>query len=296
MIRRKIPLSEFLSTVRIPVFAGIIYFLCFQPHSRLIDAVIQENAGSNPSAHRVITLHNATKRTFSYLIEPLFHDTLPEKGFIEPGNIARFTKGNHLEIKLLPEETGLMYRLYPGEDYCVQDLGVEGQRIFKNTGRTSKALCLAPFVPSPMKAVHRMLETAGVNHDSVVYDLGCGDGRIVIAAARKYGARGVGIDIDPDLIRTARLEARKAGVASLVEFHSQDIFDADISDATVVYLYLYTDSNRLLRPFLETGLKSGALVACLNFMIPGWRKRLVSSTEVSTEDDVVDDVIYFYQR
>jgi len=243
----------------------------------------------------MISLHNATKRIFFYRVEPLSHEALPVEGSIGPGSIVRFTRGIQLGIKILPGGTDNMVRLYPGEDYSVQDLGAEGQRIFHKKGKTSDALSLAPFVPSPMNAVNLMLQTTRAAHDSVVYDLGCGDGRIVIEAARKYGSRGVGIDIDPDLIHTARLNARKAGVAARVEFHVQDIFASDISEATIVYLYLYSDSNRLLRPFLETGLKSGTLVACLNFKIPGWEKELVFSSEVPTPDDIVDNVIYIYR-
>ena len=95
-----------------------------------------------------------------------------------------------------------------------------------------------PFVPTPDTAVAAMLKLAGVGKDDVVYDLGSGDGRIVITAARRYGARGVGIDIDPARIAEGERNARAAGVADRVRFVRQDLFDADIGDATVVTLYL----------------------------------------------------------
>src|SRR5690606_19466388 len=101
---------------------------------------------------------------------------------------------------------------------------------------------LAPFVPTPQDVVQRMLSLAGVKAGDVVYDLGSGDGRLVIAAA-KLGARGVGVDIDPQRIEESRANAKAAGVADQVEFRLQDALEADISDATVVTLYLLSASN-----------------------------------------------------
>ena len=111
---------------------------------------------------------------------------------------------------------------------------------------------------------------AGVGPRDVVYDLGCGDGRIVIAAARKYGARGVGIDIDPALVERARMNARQAGVESLVTFRVQDAMTVDLSDATVVTLYLLAASNVKLRPVLEKTLRPGARIVAHNYPIGDW--------------------------
>lgn len=134
---------------------------------------------------------------------------------------------------------------------------------------------LAPFLPTPMCVVERMLELADVDEDDIVYDLGCGDGRIVIAAAKKYGARGVGLDIYQQWITKSQSNARKAGVESLVEFRLEDATLADISEATVVTLYLLPESNDLLRPMLEKQLKPGALVVTHNYHIPGWSDKEV---------------------
>lgn len=134
---------------------------------------------------------------------------------------------------------------------------------------------LAPFLPTPMCVVDKMLELADVDQDDVVYDLGCGDGRIVIAAAEKYGARGVGLDIYPQWIKKSQSNARKAGVESLVEFRLEDATLADISEATVVALYLLPESNDLLRPVLERQLKPGSLVVTHNYHIPGWSNKEV---------------------
>src|SRR5437588_6581134 len=95
-----------------------------------------------------------------------------------------------------------------------------------------------PYVPTTEEAVKAMLKLADVKKSDVVYDLGCGDGRIVITAAKLYGARGVGVDINPDRVREARLNAKQAGVENLVKFVEADLFDADIKEASVVTLYL----------------------------------------------------------
>lgn len=119
---------------------------------------------------------------------------------------------------------------------------------------------LAPYVPTPEDVVDRMLTLAGVTRDDVVYDLGCGDGRIPIAAAKKYGAKGVGLDIDPSLVELAKSNAKAAGVESLVDFRVQNVLMADISQATVVTLYLLSSSNERLRPMLLQQLKPGARI------------------------------------
>jgi SAM-dependent methyltransferase len=127
-----------------------------------------------------------------------------------------------------------------------------------------------PFVPSPAEAVSAMLKLAGVKQDDVVYDLGSGDGRIVIAAARQYGARGVGIDIDPARIAEAERNARAAGVEKRVRFVRQDLFDADIRDATVVTLYLLPRINQRLRPKLLAELKPGTRIVSYGFDMGDW--------------------------
>jgi SAM-dependent methyltransferase len=119
---------------------------------------------------------------------------------------------------------------------------------------------LAPFIPTPDDVVDRMLTLAKVTRDDVVYDLGCGDGRIPIAAAKKYGAKGVGLDIDPALVELATSNAKAAGVEALVDFRVQNVLTADVSKATVVTLYLLSSSNERLRPMLLQQLKPGARI------------------------------------
>jgi SAM-dependent methyltransferase len=116
------------------------------------------------------------------------------------------------------------------------------------------------YVPTPHQIVDRMLDVAGVRMGDVVYDLGCGDGRIVIAAAKKYSTRGYGVDLDPARIREARANAKKAGVDHLVRFEVGDMFETDLSEATVVTLYLLPELNRRLKPKLLAELRPGARV------------------------------------
>src|SRR5215467_13560622 len=115
-----------------------------------------------------------------------------------------------------------------------------------------------PYVQTPTDVVTEMLKLAAVRPNDVVYDLGSGDGRIVIAAARDFGARGVGIEIDPSLVALSNEQARKAGVADRVTFRSDDLFDVDLSDATVVTLYLSYNMNLRLRPKLFRELRPGS--------------------------------------
>jgi ribosomal protein L11 methylase PrmA len=127
------------------------------------------------------------------------------------------------------------------------------------------------FVPTPNDVVNKMLEMAGVTAKDVVYDLGCGDGRIVITAAQRYGARGVGIDIDPERIREANDNLKRAKVAGKVKFIQGDLFTADISEATVVTLYLLTELNLKLRPKLMTDLQPGTRVVSHAFAMGDWK-------------------------
>ncbi len=128
-----------------------------------------------------------------------------------------------------------------------------------------------PYVPTTEPAVQAMLKLAGVKKTDVVYDLGCGDGRIVIAAAKNYGARGVGIDINPVRINEAKENARNAGVEKLVRFEEKDLFQADIHEATVVTLFLLPTVNMKLRPKLLQDLKPGTRVVSNTFDMGDWK-------------------------
>jgi len=143
-----------------------------------------------------------------------------------------------------------------------------------------------PYVPTSMNVVDSMLELAGVTNDDVVYDLGSGDGRIVIRAAEKYGARGVGIEIDEELVEEARQNADSAGVADRVTFRQGDLFDADIGEATVVTLYLLPTINLRLRPKLFEELAPGTRVVSHDFDMDEW--------EHEERIEVGSSAIYFW--
>ena len=128
-----------------------------------------------------------------------------------------------------------------------------------------------PFVPTTDEAVAAMLKLADVKKTDIVYDLGCGDGRIVITAAKNYGAHAVGIDINPVRIAEARANAKTAGVENLVKFVENDLFEADIHEATVVTLFLLSSVNLRLRPKLLQDLKPGTRVVSNTFDMGDWK-------------------------
>lgn len=139
-----------------------------------------------------------------------------------------------------------------------------------------------PYVPTPQTVVDRMLTIANVNKNDVLYDLGSGDGRIVITAAQKYGTRGVGIDINPERIKEANNNARQAGVTDDVEFRQQDLFQTDLSEATVVTLYLLPEVNLRLRPKLLKELKPGTRIVSHAFDMGDWQPERVEQVDGST--------------
>lgn len=128
----------------------------------------------------------------------------------------------------------------------------------------------APYVATNQRIVRRMLEVANVSEDDVVYDLGSGDGRIPLTAATEYGARGVGIEIDPDLVARSRAKAKAAGVTDRVEFRQQDLFKTNLEDATVVALYLWPEINVKLRPKLLRQLDPGDRIVSHDFRMGEW--------------------------
>jgi len=128
-----------------------------------------------------------------------------------------------------------------------------------------------PFVPTPIGVIDKMLELAEVKKGDVVYDLGSGDGRIVIRAAKQYGVRGVGIEMDPLLLEKARQTAKAEGVSHLVEFRNEDALKTDLSPATVVTLYMLPWFNEAMKPNFQKMLKPGARIVAHDFGIEGWQ-------------------------
>lgn len=149
------------------------------------------------------------------------------------------------------------------------------------------------FAPTPWAVARHMLEFAEAGPDDLVYDLGSGDGRIPIMAAQEFGARAVGIELDEKLYRHAEADAREYGLAGRVAFRCEDLFKADLRDATVVTLYLLTQVNGYLGPRLASKLAKGSRVVTLDYPVPGWREE--KSLPVKSEGNV-DYEIFLYRR
>ena len=138
-------------------------------------------------------------------------------------------------------------------------------------GRAQQFENLAPYIPTPMSLVDTMLEYGNVKPGDVVYDLGSGDGRIVIAAAQKFGAHSVGVEMIPELCRTAQRKVTELGLQDRVTIVQGSALHVDLSPATVVTMYLLTSSNERLKPILDRYLKPGARVVSTDYAITGWK-------------------------
>ena len=149
---------------------------------------------------------------------------------------------------------------------------------------------LAPYVSSPVRVVDRMLEMANIKPGETVYDLGCGDGRILIAAAEKYKAKAVGVEISPKLAAAATARIEREGISSQARVIQGDLLDVDLTGADVVTIYLATSLNEKLRPRLERYLKTGARVVSHDYAVPGWKP-----SKVDTTDNGRGHVIYLYE-
>jgi SAM-dependent methyltransferase len=136
-----------------------------------------------------------------------------------------------------------------------------------------------PFIPTPIEVVDRMLELAEVTQADMIYDLGSGDGRIVIQAAKRFGARGVGIEMDSELIASSRKKAQEEGVGHLVEFRQADALQTDVSPATVVTLYMLPWFNEKMGPVLRKQLRPGARVVAHDFGIEGWQPTKIETLD-----------------
>ena len=152
-----------------------------------------------------------------------------------------------------------------------------------------------PYVPTPQRVVDAMLAMAQIDSDDVIYDLGCGDGRMVVTAVKDFGAKqGVGVDIDPERIAESRENAEEADVADKTEFIEASFFDVDFSDATVMALYLLPDTLEKLRPEFEAQLEPGTRIVTHDFRIAGWEP--VAEKQVPTPEDAVSSgTIYLWE-
>lgn len=242
-----------------------------------------------------ISIRNVTADAVEYEIREADSPGPSKRMIVKPGGIHRLNASMPLDISFRRSGRKIDHRLSPGKPYSFRYDQDDLLEIYEGSHGWQEVEDLAPFVPTPMEVVDRMLELAGLEADDVLYDLGCGDGRIVITAARKYGCRGVGIDIDPARIRESKAGARRNGVRGLVDFREADAMKVDISRATVVTLYLLPESNALLRPKFEKELEPGTLVISHNYHIPGWEDREVRS-EVVKDAEGKEHTLFVYRR
>ncbi len=228
------------------------------------DTTAKSDVGSDE-----LLIRNATKEPVEYLVKR--SDTEEEvKRVLPSGSIDRYPSDVALDVTFESDGERLAYQLDPGRRFAFRNDSFGNIGLYAGAHTREDAPDLAPYVPTPHAVVETMLELAELSEDDVIIDLGCGDGRIVIAAARDYGARGIGIDIDPELIEKAKRLAKSSGVDHLVEFRVEDATRTSLATATVVSLFLTPGGNELIRPRLETELRPGARVITHNYTIPGW--------------------------
>jgi SAM-dependent methyltransferase len=155
---------------------------------------------------------------------------------------------------------------------CVGGLALERSKQIVNAQEDqAEKPYVAPFVPTPHDVVERMLELAEIKPEDILYDLGSGDGRIVIAAARRYGIKAIGFELDPSLVNRSRDSIKQAGLESLAEIHERDIRTVDLSGASVLTLYLYPGANLRLRAAIMSQLKPGSRVVSHDFGMGSWK-------------------------
>jgi hypothetical protein len=242
-----------------------------------------------------IAIRNLTKEVVFYTIKTSPDSLSSKKMRLEAGELDRFSDGSSLIVSFKSQGQTITYRLDPGMAYAFRNNEDGNLELYEGSHSRTDAPDLAPYVPTPMVVVEKMLEMAELSEADVLYDLGCGDGRIVITAAKKYGTRGVGIDLDPERIKESLTNAKQAGVQELVEFRLQDVMKSDVSEATVVTLYLLPESNALLRPILEEQLEDGTRVVSHNYYMPGWQAKEIGYTEVISGDGETH-TIFVYKK
>ncbi len=272
-----------------------VWFIFVGPTANEIKSTTIPEASTQVQAKKEITIRNVTHETVYYRIKPYDSDSEPMEMAIHVGNIDRFPGDGDMDISFQQGDETISYRLDAGMPYSFRYNESYELELYEGSHGRTDAPDLAPFVPTPMAVVEKMLEMAEVDETDILYDLGCGDGRIVILAATKYGVRGIGIDIDPQRIKEANVAAKKAGVEKMVEFRLGDVTKVDFSNATVVTLYLLEESNELLRPLFDQLLKPGTIVVSHNYPVPGWEKKEISFTSLKAEDGEEHDV-YLYRR
>jgi hypothetical protein len=283
-MKRKIEIGLLIALVSI---ALTVFLLTYYPQHQLKDGT--------STNEKKISIRNVTKKAIHYSIWPWDSQNRLEKEKLKVGEIRRYASQATTDIVFESGGNLITRHLIPGKPYCFRYDENNKIQIYEGSHGMAEAPDLAPYLSTPTEIIEKMLELAEVDSQDVLYDLGCGDGRILITAAKKYGTRGVGIDIVPQRIEESRLAALEAGVEDFVEFHLGDAAKMNISEATVVALYLLPESNEILRPRFEKQLKPGVFVVCHNYTIPGWEDKEVNAVAIKDKKDK-DHTIFLYKR
>ncbi|HMA53487.1 MAG TPA: methyltransferase domain-containing protein, partial [Acidobacteriota bacterium] len=242
----------------------------------------------------VATLRNVTKKPIAYTIMPGPGGRVPHMRTLAVGAVDRLATDLPVEISFDNGRRTTSYLVHPGRPYSFRYDETDVIRVYPGSHGRDDAADLAPYVPTPPQVVAAMIELAKVGPDDVVYDLGCGDGRMVIAAAKTRGARGVGIELDEALLEQCRAAAEREGVDKLVRFLRLDATKARLTEATVLLLYLLPESLETLTPVFERDLRPGVRIASHDYKIPGWDARIVR-TEVIPDGSARDHRIILYR-
>lgn len=284
--------------VRVIAFIGLVvaaWLFLGCPSDQEINSGTYMEESKQVQKQKEITIRNVTLESVRYWVKSSGSDSEPMLMTIQIGDIDRFPGDGDMDFSFQRGDETISYRLDSGIPYSFRYNEDDELELYEGSHGRDDAPDLAPFVPTPIAVVERMLQMANLDKNDILYDLGCGDGRIVITAAERYGIRGVGIDIDPQRIKEANAAAKKAGVEKLVEFRLQDVMKVDFSGATVLALYLLEESNELLQPLFEKYLKPGTYVVSHNYPIPGWEEKEIHFASLMAEDNEEHD-IYLYRR
>ena len=292
-----------ISFLRMLIFFYVlaIFFLFISPETSHglfksnLELSVQNSIPTVSQENKEITIRNVTKETVHYTFQEARSYGESGERSLARGEIHRYSGDVALDITFMRGDEEIEYRIEPGSANSFRYDENNKLDLFMGSHGRSDVVDLAPYLETPISVVEKMLKMAELDKEDVLYDIGSGDGRIVIAAARKYGVRGVGLELDPQLIRKSRANAKAAGVENLVTFRLEDATKANLSEATTVTMYLLTESNEMMRPHLERQLNIGMLVLTHNYAIERWENKLVDYISFKAEDGK-EHSIYLYRR
>lgn len=286
--------STFKNLLAFSVFLGLLKISGGLPSFSFLRTSSQESRINDGQKYET-AIRNLTEETVQYTLRRVHQEGEAVTKSLPPGETDLWPCTASFDIFFETERGHTSACLECGTPYVFLNDWENGVLLSIGKRGPSGLADLAPYFPTPMIVVEKMLELAEIDRGDILYDLGSGDGRVVIAAAKRYGIRAIGIELDPGLVDESLDSARAAGVGGLVEFHLQDLKEADFSDATVVTLYFSLEDNNVLHPILEDQLKPGTIVVSHNSPIFAWKEEKV--VYVTYQDGICDNhAIYVYRR